>query len=38
MARLRAMTNLRVVEDPTSLTGYKVEVGPFPGWKEVPCW
>ena len=38
MARLRAMTNLRVVEDPASLTGYKVEVGPFPGWKDVPSW
>ncbi|NTV82276.1 MAG: hypothetical protein HGA24_12760 [Candidatus Aminicenantes bacterium] len=38
MARLRAMTNLRVVEDPASLTGYKIEIGPFPGWKDVPSW
>jgi WD40 repeat protein len=34
--RLRAFTNLRAVPDEASPTGYKVEVGPFPGWEDVP--
>ena len=38
MARLRWLTNLQVVEDPASPTGYKIEMGPFPGWKDVPMW
>ena len=38
MAKLKALTNLRVVRDEESLTGWKVEVGPFPGWAEVPGW
>ena len=38
MAKLRALTNLRVVEDPAAATGYKLEVGPFPGWKDAPTW
>jgi hypothetical protein len=38
MAKLHALTNLRVVEDLTSPTGYKLEIGPFPGWKDVPTW
>jgi WD40 repeat protein len=38
MAKLRALTNLRVVDDPASPSGYKLEVGPFPGWREVPTW
>ncbi len=38
MARLRALTNLQVVEDEASATGYKLEIGPFPGWKDVPAW
>jgi WD40 repeat protein len=38
MAKLRALTNLRVVDDPTSASGYKLEIGPFPGWKDVPTW
>jgi WD40 repeat protein len=36
--RLRALTNLRAVPDETSSTGYKLEPGPFPGWKMVPTW
>ena len=36
--RLRALTNLRVVEDEQSPTGYSVETGPFPGWETVPTW
>jgi len=38
LAKLRSLTNLRVVEDDEAVTGYKVEAGPFPGWKEVPTW
>ena len=38
MAKLRALTNLQVVEDPAAATGYKLEVGPFPGWKDAPTW
>ena len=32
LARLRARTNLRVVRDTTTPSGYRVETGPFPGW------
>jgi WD40 repeat protein len=38
MAKLRALTNLKVVEDSASATGYKLDLGPFPGWKDVPTW
>jgi hypothetical protein len=38
LAKLRSLTNLRAVRDPSSDTGWKVEVGPFPGWAEVPEW
>ncbi len=38
LAKLKSLTNLRVVEDDTSPTGYKLETGPFPGWEEVPEW
>jgi hypothetical protein len=38
LKRLRALTNLRVVPDGSSDTRYRVEVGPFPGWKDVPTW
>jgi WD40 repeat protein len=36
LSKLRALTNLRVVPDPDSGTGYKVEFGPFPGWNTLP--
>jgi WD40 repeat protein len=38
LAKLRSLTNLRAVRDETSSTGWSVEVGPFPGWQEVPEW
>ncbi len=38
VARLRSLTNLRVVRDPESAAGWKVDIGPFPGWKDVPSW
>jgi WD40 repeat protein len=38
LARLRSFTNLRVVPDEGSETGYRVEAGPFPGWAVQPEW
>ncbi len=38
LAKLRTLTNLRAVADAKSATGYRVEVGPFPGWAHVPEW
>jgi WD40 repeat protein len=38
IAKLDALTNAKVVRDPTSSTGWKLDVGPFPGWKDVPTW
>jgi len=38
LAKLKSLTNLRAVPDPESDTGWKVEIGPFPGWREVPAW
>jgi len=38
IARLKAMTNYRVMKDETSPSGYKIGYGPFPGWDTVPEW
>jgi WD40 repeat protein len=38
IAKLRTFTNLRAVRDEDSATGWKVEVGPFPGWETIPDW
>jgi len=38
LAKLRSLTNLRAVRDPTSATNWTIEVGSFPGWKNVPTW
>ena len=38
IAKLKTLTNLRAVRDPESATGWKIEVGPFPGWETVPSW
>jgi WD40 repeat protein len=38
MARLDALTNLRVVRDAAASTGWKLDIGPFPGWKDAPTW
>ena len=38
IAKLKTLTNLRVVRDAESSTGWKIEVGPFPGWETVPTW
>ena len=36
--KLRALTNVRVVPDENSETGYGTEVTEFPGWEVVPTW
>ena len=38
IAKLKSLTNLRVVRDPDDPTGWKIVVGPFPGWETVPSW
>jgi WD40 repeat protein len=38
LAKLKSLTNLRAVRDPASDTGWKIEIGPFPGWATVPEW
>jgi WD40 repeat protein len=38
IAKLKSVTNIRVVRDPDSEAGWKVELEPFPGWAEVPTW
>jgi WD40 repeat protein len=38
LAKLRSLTNLRAVRDSASASGWKIEIGPFPGWKDVPTW
>jgi WD40 repeat protein len=38
VAKLRSLTNLRAVRDAKAATGWSIELGPFPGWKDVPTW
>jgi WD40 repeat protein len=38
VAKLKTLTNLRAVRDEESPTGWNLEIGPFPGWAEVPSW
>jgi WD40 repeat protein len=38
IAKLKTLTNLRVVRDEASSTGWKIEIGLFPGWETVPEW
>ena len=38
IAKLKTLTNLRVVRDPKSSTGWKLTHDPFPGWDTVPTW
>jgi WD40 repeat protein len=38
LARLRSFTNVRAVRDAASGEGYRLEPGPFPGWKTIPEW
>jgi WD40 repeat protein/tRNA A-37 threonylcarbamoyl transferase component Bud32 len=38
LATLRTFTNVRAVPDAKSPNGWKLEPGPFPGWKTFPHW
>lgn len=38
VAKLHTLTNLRAVRAPGDSIGWKIDVGPFPGWKDVPTW
>ena len=38
MAKLDSFTNLRVVRDEASPTGWRQEIGPFQGWETAPEW
>ena len=38
LAKLHSLTNFHVVRDPSTAEGFKVEIGAFPGWKDVPTW
>jgi WD40 repeat protein len=38
MAKLDAFTNVYLVEDESTPTGYRAEVHPFPGWETPPTW
>lgn len=38
LKRLRALTNVRVVTDENSSTGYRIQFDPFPGWEKAPNW
>jgi WD40 repeat protein len=38
LVKLRSLTNLRVVADPASATGYKLEPGPLPSLAKPPEW
>jgi hypothetical protein len=38
LTRLYTFTNLRVIADNKADTGYKLDVGPFPGWEKTPEW
>ena len=37
-AKLKTLTNIRVVRDPESTTGWTLTHDPFPGWETVPTW
>ena len=36
IAKLKTLTNVRVVRDEESSTGWKLGHDPFPGWETVP--
>jgi hypothetical protein len=38
LAKLRSLTNLQAVRDSSSDTGWKIDIGPFPGWTVVSDW
>jgi WD40 repeat protein len=38
IAKLKTLTNLRIVRDPDSPTGWNLTQDPFPGWEDLPDW
>ncbi len=38
IAKLKTLTNLRVVRDEDSATGWTLTLDPFPGWETMPTW
>jgi WD40 repeat protein len=38
LAKLKSFTNIGAVRDAKSATGWSIELGPFPGWKNLPTW
>jgi WD40 repeat protein len=38
IAKLKSLTNLRAVPDPEAEGGWKIDLAPFPGWKDLPTW
>lgn len=38
IAKLKSLTNLRVVRDPSVASGWTLEIDTFPGWETVPTW
>ena len=38
LAKLDTHTNVRIVRDEHSATGWKLDIGSFPGWAEAPEW
>jgi hypothetical protein len=38
IGKLGSLTNVRVVEDKAAPTGYKLDLAPFPGRRDVPTW
>jgi hypothetical protein len=38
MTKLKSLTDLRVVRDQDSATGWTLTHEPFPGWETVPVW
>jgi len=38
IAKLKSLTNIRVVRDPEASGGWSVTLDAFPGWQEIPEW
>jgi WD40 repeat protein len=38
LKKLRSLTNVRIVADQSSSTGYRIQFERFPGWEKVPEW
>jgi hypothetical protein len=38
LAKLKSLIDLRAARDPSSDTGWKIEIGPLPGRAVVPDW